>query len=269
MTPLDLFLQAVILGTATNVIRRNAENNGDNNDNNNEQSNTNNEGPESNEDTSSNGQTPAATPATNSTGSTASSTNSSTTNTANTAAKIPTAAPSPTSDVAKVYEVLAPMAGNYMNAQAEQIGQAQRSMGTLAGRTQGSTTSGLGNYTYNRLMRPQADAMRDKLLVQGYANQLNKLLSDAYNRAKRNYEGIGDGGNNGQKDKKNLWNGDIERNTSTRYMKLPNSYQYQDENGNWVTAKRSSVFTDEDWYRIYTAAKKKAADEGRGFKDGE
>ena len=92
-----------------------------------------------------------------------------------------------TSDVAQIYEVLAPMAGGYLNAQAEQIGQAQRSMGPLAARTMGTTTSGLGNYTYNRLMRPQVATMRDELLVQGYANQLNRLLSDALNKAKKNY----------------------------------------------------------------------------------
>lgn len=90
-------------------------------------------------------------------------------------------------EITSIYETLAPMAGDYANAQAEQIGQAQRSMGTLAGRTMGATTSGLGNYTYNRLMRPQIDVMRDEILVEGYRNQLNKVLSDAYKTAQRNY----------------------------------------------------------------------------------
>ena len=99
-----------------------------------------------------------------------------------------------TSDVAQVYEVLAPMAGDYMNAQAEQIGMAQQSMGPLAAATMGqSRTAGLGNYTYNRLMRPQVDVMRDEIRVQGYANQLNRLLSDALNNARNNYNRNGGG----------------------------------------------------------------------------
>ena len=71
-------------------------------------------------------------------------------------------------DITQIYETLAPMAGQYANAQAEQIGQAQRSMGPLAAATMGqSQTAGLGNYTYNRLMRPQVDVMRDEILVEG------------------------------------------------------------------------------------------------------
>lgn len=97
-------------------------------------------------------------------------------------------------EITSIYETLAPMAGDYANAQAEQIGQAQRSMGTLAGQTMGATTSGLGNYTYNRLMRPQIDVMRDEILVEGYRNQLNKVLSDAYKTAQRNYANSSGGG---------------------------------------------------------------------------
>lgn len=104
-------------------------------------------------------------------------------------------------EITKIYETLAPMAGDYANAQAEQIGQAQRSIGPMAAAVQGTTTSGLGNYTYNRLMRPQVDVMRDEIRVQGYANQLNRLLSDALNNARNNYDrksrgGGGGGGNN-------------------------------------------------------------------------
>lgn len=90
-------------------------------------------------------------------------------------------------DITEIYETLAPMAGDYMNAQAEQIGAAQQSMGPLAANTMGATTSGLGNYTYNRLMRPQVDVMRDQILVQGYANQLNRALSDRLNAARNKY----------------------------------------------------------------------------------
>lgn len=102
-------------------------------------------------------------------------------------------------DITQIYETLAPMAGDYTNAQAEQIGMAQQSMGPLAANTMGTTTSGLGNYTYNRLMRPQIDTMRDEIRVQGYANQLNRLLSDALNNARNRYNRSGGNGGGGTK----------------------------------------------------------------------
>ena len=98
-------------------------------------------------------------------------------------------------EITQIYETLAPMAGDYANAQAEQIGQAQRSMGPMASNVMGqSQTSGLGNYTYNRLMRPQVDVMRDEIRTQGYANQLNRLLSDSLNNARNRYNRSGGGG---------------------------------------------------------------------------
>lgn len=97
-------------------------------------------------------------------------------------------------DITEIYETLAPMAGDYANAQAEQIGMAQQSMGPLAAQTMGTTTSALGNYTYNRLMRPQVDVMRDEIMVQGYANQLNRLLSDRLNEARNRYNRSGSSG---------------------------------------------------------------------------
>lgn len=120
-------------------------------------------------------------------------------------------------DITQIYETLAPMAGQYANAQAEQIGQAQRSMGPLAANTMGTTTAGLGNYTYNRLMRPQVDVMRDEILVEGYRNQLNRALSDAYNTARRNYNrrssggGGGGGGTTSPDGDTSAWDGEIEK----------------------------------------------------------
>lgn len=191
----------------------------------------------------------------------------------------PTATPSQAlgvtpNDYAAVYEVLAPMAGDYLNAQAEQIGQAQKSMGTLAGRTMGSTTSGLGNYTYNRLMRPQIDTMRDELLVKGYATQLNRLLSDALNNARRNYNKKSSGGDDDDDDPDNKGTTGVTKITgsgdkstgsgkTTTWTNLPNSYQWQDDDGNWHTATRSKVFTDEDWLKVYQYAKNKYSAQGR------
>lgn len=183
-------------------------------------------------------------------------------------------------DITQIYETLAPMAGQYANAQAEQIGQAQQSMGPLAANTMGTTTSGLGNYTYNRLMRPQVDVMRDEILVEGYRNQLNRALSGAYNAARMNYNRSSSGsggskGNTSDPDKKGTTGvttiGDVvDKSTgsgkTTTWTTLPNSYQWQDDNGNWHTAVRDNSISDEDWLRIYQKTKNELSPQGR-FKE--
>lgn len=91
-------------------------------------------------------------------------------------------------DIIETYEVLAPMATDYANANLERAGQAQASYGPLAQAAMGgSQTAGIGNYTYNRLVRPAVDTMRDQLIVEGYSAALNKQLSDSLNEAKKNY----------------------------------------------------------------------------------
>lgn len=90
--------------------------------------------------------------------------------------------------ITETYEVLAPMATDYANANLERAGQAQASYGPLAQAAMGdSQTAGIGNYTYNRLVRPAVDTMRDQLIVEGYSAALNKQLSNALNKAKENY----------------------------------------------------------------------------------
>lgn len=199
-------------------------------------------------------------------------------------------------EITQIYETLAPMAGDYMNAQAEQIGQAQRSMGPLAAATQGTTTSGLGNYTYNRLMRPQIDVMRDEIRVQGYANQLNRLLSDALNNARNRYNrsgGGGGGGNNttttsggtgvttigGVDD--DVIGGKVpvtvvepDGSKKIRYVDnpsvdiIPNSYQYEQADGTMKTVSRPPQVSNDVWAEAYRRAKDEAAKNGRKFVDG-
>ena len=91
-------------------------------------------------------------------------------------------------EITATYEVLAPMSTDYANANLERAGQAQASYGPLAQAVMGdSQTAGIGNYTYNRLVRPAVDTMRDQLIVEGYSNALNKQLSDSLNAARNNY----------------------------------------------------------------------------------
>ena len=90
--------------------------------------------------------------------------------------------------IAETYEVLAPMATDYANANLERAGQAQASYGPLAQAAMGdSQTAGIGNYTYNRLVRPAVDTMRDQLIVEGYSAALNKQINDSLNAARNNY----------------------------------------------------------------------------------
>lgn len=110
--------------------------------------------------------------------------------------------------ITETYEVLAPMATDYANANLERAGQAQASYGPLAQAAMGdSQTAGIGNYTYNRLVRPAVDTMRDQLIVEGYSAALNKQLSDALNEAKKNYNraarrhSLGGGNNKNSTDK--------------------------------------------------------------------
>lgn len=119
-------------------------------------------------------------------------------------------------EIAATYEVLAPMAGDYANANIERAGQAQASYGPLAKAAMGSSqTAGIGNYTYNRIARPAVDTMRDELIVQGYSDALNRQLSETLRQAQENYSrssrryGMG-GGGNGDNGGTGAWDGSYE-----------------------------------------------------------
>lgn len=137
--------------------------------------------------------------------------------------------------ITETYEVLAPMATDYANANLERAGQAQASYGPLAQAAMGgSQTAGIGNYTYNRLVRPAVDTLRDQLIVEGYSASLNKQLSDSLNKARENYNratrrrnnGGGGGGNTTPKDT-NKWDGEIEKEeTSQDVLYLTGSEAY-------------------------------------------
>lgn len=190
-------------------------------------------------------------------------------------------------DITQIYETLAPMAGDYANAQAGQIGMAQQSMGPLAAATMGqSRTAGLGNYTYNRLMRPQVDVMRDEIRVQGYANQLNRLLSDALNNARNRYNRRGSGGNGGGTtpdtktpgnntgvttiggvdDEESGGGGAFDENIPQLF--IPNKFLYEKEDGSMQQVARPAEISNRKWYDIYMNAKEQADLKGRKFING-
>lgn len=92
--------------------------------------------------------------------------------------------------IIEAYNVLAQQVQEDAAARAEQVGNAQRSLGTLAERVATPTgqTSGLANYTYNRLMRPTVDTTAAALVTQGKAQSLEKMLGDQLRAAKNAYE---------------------------------------------------------------------------------
>ena len=167
-------------------------------------------------------------------------------------------------DVVDIYNVLAPMSTDYANANIERAGLAQSSYGPLAQAAMGgSQTAGIGNYTYNRLVRPSVDTMRDQLIVSGLSTALNKQISDSinaarenYNRAARRYSRSG-GGGDGSNDEQPNGSGNTKingyedeqtsGNTYSGAKELKDSYKFWDKNGKEQKVGRPDGLTKEQW----------------------
>lgn len=93
-------------------------------------------------------------------------------------------------DISSAYNIIAQDVQNRAATEASRIGNAQRSLGTLAGRvgTPSGMTSGLANYTYNRVMRPAVNTLASNLVTAGYAGTLENDLSNQLRAAKNRYE---------------------------------------------------------------------------------
>lgn len=184
--------------------------------------------------------------------------------------------------ITETYEVLAPMASDYANANLERVGQAQASYGPLAQAAMGgSQTAGIGNYTYNRLVRPAVDTLRDQLIVEGYSNSLNKQLSDSLNAARNNYNRATRRRNNNPSTPPDTTTGggqtkikghdDVDSGAgSTRSpMVLYNTYTITDKDGKSQVFRRPEAFKDDlVWYKWAEYYRKKAEAEGKTFKYG-
>lgn len=146
-----------------------------------------------------------------------------------------------------ITEVLAPQSTNYANAITEQIGQAQQSMGPYSAAAMGnSRTAGIGNYTYNRLVRPTVDTLRDEILVEGYKDSLNALLTDALRAAKKNYEGSGGSGTT----EKSGWDGKTTKSSGGDTSDFWKKGTIRDDVAYYGLYKldRPKNMSDEDWY---------------------
>ena len=93
-------------------------------------------------------------------------------------------------EIQNAYDVLAQNVRDQAATEAAAIGNAQRSLGPLAAAVASPTgqTSGLANYTYNRLFRPAVDSTAAALTTKGKAAALEKYLTDSLRNAKNAYE---------------------------------------------------------------------------------
>lgn len=93
-------------------------------------------------------------------------------------------------EIIEAYNVVTQDLKNQVAQESAAIGNSQRSLGTLAAAVASPSgqTSGLANYTYNRLLRPAVDTLAANLETTGKAEALqNKLTADLM-AAKNNYE---------------------------------------------------------------------------------
>lgn len=187
-------------------------------------------------------------------------------------------------DIAEIYNVLAPMSTDYANANIERAGQAQSSYGPLAQAAMGnSQTAGIGNYTYNRLVRPTVDTMRDQLIVSGLSTALNKQISDSLNAARENYNRAtrrhsrGGGGGGDDDDEKPKGNGNTkidgygdEQTSGNTYggaKELKDSYKIWDKDGKEQSVGRPDGMTDEQWLMWWRQIKKDLKSKGYTVED--
>lgn len=93
-------------------------------------------------------------------------------------------------EIVEAYKVVAQDIENRAATEAARIGNAQRSLGTLAERVASPSgqTSGLANYTYDRTMRPTVNSLTAALTTQGYANALENNLKAGLRDAKNRYD---------------------------------------------------------------------------------
>ena len=93
-------------------------------------------------------------------------------------------------EITEAYNVISEEVADTVASDAAAIGNAQRSLGTLASEVASPSgqTSGLANYTYNRVMRPTVDTLTTSLVTSGRAQALNQYLTNSLREAQRNYD---------------------------------------------------------------------------------
>lgn len=93
-------------------------------------------------------------------------------------------------EIMQAYDVLVSEGNNYAAQEAARVGNSQRSIGGLAEvvANPSGQTSGLANYTYNRVMRPTVDSLAASLTTTGKSQAMDRYLKDKLMAAKNAYE---------------------------------------------------------------------------------
>lgn len=93
-------------------------------------------------------------------------------------------------EIIEAYDVLVQEGNQYAAQEAAKVGNSQRSLGRLAEAVASPSgqTSGLANYTYNRLLRPTVDTLAASLTTTGLSQGMDRYLKDQLMAAKNAYE---------------------------------------------------------------------------------
>ena len=93
-------------------------------------------------------------------------------------------------EIMQAYDVLVQEGNQYAAQEVAKVGNSQRSIGGLAEvvANPSGQTSGLANYTYNRLLRPTVDTLATSLTTTGKTQALDRYLKDELMKAKNAYE---------------------------------------------------------------------------------
>lgn len=93
-------------------------------------------------------------------------------------------------EIMQAYDVLVQEGNDYAAQEAAKVGNSQRSIGGLAEvvANPSGQTSGLANYTYNRLLRPTVDTLATSLTTTGKSQAMDRYLRDELMKAKNTYE---------------------------------------------------------------------------------
>lgn len=93
-------------------------------------------------------------------------------------------------EIMQAYDVLVQEGNDYAAREAARVGNSQRSIGGLAEvvANPSGQTSGLANYTYNRVMRPTVDSLAAALTTTGKSQAMDRYLKDELMAAKSRYD---------------------------------------------------------------------------------
>lgn len=157
-------------------------------------------------------------------------------------------------EIIEAYNVLAQNVQDNTAQEAARIGNAQRSLGTLAERVASPSgqTYGLANYTYDRTLRPTVESTSKALVTQGLATGLQQNLSNALRAAKNRYEDARNraassgGGTTNNEDNPYTETTDNSYTGENIPQKEYTQYLYEDYYQKW----KNGEITDQEWNNI-------------------